>query len=67
MASADPLTRARNATAKMDTHRAALARLADERAEAVRDAIAAGMSRSAVARELGVTPQAITKLLLRRE
>lgn len=67
MASADPLIRARRAAAQMETHRAALARLADERAEAVRDALAAGMSRSAVARELGVTPQAITKLLLRGE
>lgn len=59
----DPLTRARRAAAQMDTHRAALARLAQERADAVREAIAGGMSRSAIARELGVTPQAITKLL----
>lgn len=49
----------------MDTHRAALARLADERAAAVRDALAAGMTRSQVARALGVSPQAITQLLQR--
>lgn len=61
----DPLTKARRAAAQMDTHRAALARLAQERADAVRDAITAGMSRSEIARQLGVSPQAITKLLSR--
>lgn len=62
---ADPLTRARRAAAQMDTHRAALARLGQERADAIRDALAGGMSRSQIARELGVSPQAITKLLAR--
>jgi transposase-like protein len=49
----------------MDFHRAALARLGQERADAVRAAIDGGMSRSDVARALGVSPQAITKLLAR--
>jgi DNA invertase Pin-like site-specific DNA recombinase len=60
---ADPLTRARRAAAQMDSHRAALARLAQERADAVREAVAGGMKRSEVARQLGISPQAITKLL----
>jgi transposase-like protein len=47
----------------MDSHRAALARLAQERADAVREAVAGGMKRSEVARQLGISPQAITKLL----
>jgi hypothetical protein len=38
---------------------------ADERADAIRKAIAGGLSRSEVARRLGVTPQAITKVLHR--
>ena len=64
--STDPITRARRAAARMDTHRAALARLSEERADAVKDALADGMSRSDVARALGVSPQAITKLLRQR-
>jgi DNA-binding NarL/FixJ family response regulator len=59
----DPLADARRAAAEMDGHRAALALLADQRAEAVRRALAGGLSRSDVARSLGVTRQAITKLL----
>jgi hypothetical protein len=47
----------------MDSHRGALALLADRRADAVRRAMAGGLSRSDVARSLGVTRQAITKLL----
>jgi DNA-binding NarL/FixJ family response regulator len=62
----DPLVDARRAAAEMDNHRAALAALADQRAEAVRRAIAGGLSRSDVARSLGVTRQAITKLLTDR-
>lgn len=61
----DALERARHAAAAMDTHRAAMARLAQERADAIREAIATGMSRSEVARALGVSPQAVTKLLQR--
>lgn len=61
----DPLTRARRAAARMDDHRAALARLADERVEAIREAIASGLSQADVARELGISRQAITKLLQR--
>lgn len=62
---ADPLTRARRAAARMDSHRAAMARLGQERADAIREALATGMKRSEVARALGVSPQAITKLLQR--
>lgn len=65
MASADPLTRARRTAARMDTHRAALSRLADERAEAVRDAVASGMTRSQVAQALGISKQALAQILSR--
>ena len=61
----DHVARARRLAAEMDIHRAAMARLAQERADAVREAIAGGMSRSDIARALGVSPQAITKLLQR--
>lgn len=47
----------------MDTHRAALARLAQERADAIREALAGGLSQADVARELGVTRQAVSKAL----
>ena len=60
------LEAARRAAAHMDWHRSALATLADQRAQAVRDALGLGMSRTDVARALGVTPQAITKLLRNR-
>jgi hypothetical protein len=59
----DALADARRAAAEMDDHRGALALLADRRADAVRRAMAGGLSRSDVARSLGVTRQAITKLL----
>lgn len=49
----------------MDDHRAALSRLADERAAAVRAALATGMSRSEVARELGISKQALALILKR--
>jgi DNA-directed RNA polymerase specialized sigma24 family protein len=61
----DPLIIARRAAMEMERHRIALARLADQRAAAVRLAIGRGLSRAEVARRLGVTPQAITKLLNR--
>jgi hypothetical protein len=61
----EPLERARRASLAMDHHRGALAALATERAEAVMEALQTGMSRSEVARELGVTPQAVTKLMKR--
>lgn len=60
-----PLDRARQASVAMDAYRGALAHLARERAEAIREALRSGMSRSEVARRLGVTPQTITKLLHR--
>jgi hypothetical protein len=59
----DHLERARAASAAIETHRAAMGAARLRRAAAVRDALDAGMSRSQIARALGVTPQAITKLL----
>jgi predicted transcriptional regulator len=49
----------------MDRHLAAIARLADERALAIQELLDAGLTRSEVARGLGVTPAVITKLLKR--
>jgi plasmid maintenance system antidote protein VapI len=62
----DPLADARRAAAAMEEHRTALADLADRRARAVHRALARGQSRSDVARSLGVSRQAITKLLAGR-
>lgn len=62
---ADPLARARRFHAKMDELRDSMATLADLRAEAVREALDSGMTRADVARQLGVTPQAVTKILQR--
>jgi DNA-directed RNA polymerase specialized sigma24 family protein len=59
----DALADARRAATEMDDHRAALALLADRRARAVRRAMGGGLSCSDVARSLGVTRQAISKLL----
>lgn len=61
----DPCTRARRATEEMERHLAAIARLADERALAVRELLDRGLTRSEVARRLGVTPAVITKILKR--
>jgi DNA-binding NarL/FixJ family response regulator len=63
---ADPLAVARRCAARMDTHRAALSRLADKRADAVRDALASGMSRTQIASELGITKQAVALILKRQ-
>jgi transposase len=59
------LTRARTATLEMEYHLSAIARLADERALAIQEMLAQGLSRSEVARRLGVTPAVITKILKR--
>jgi len=61
----DPWARARKATAEMERHLAAIARLADERALAVQELLDRGLTRSEVARHLGVTPAVITKILKR--
>lgn len=61
----DPLTRATRATAEMEHHLGAIARLADERALAVQELLDGGLSRSEVARRLGVTPAVISKILKR--
>ena len=48
---------------EMDYHLSAIARLADERAIAVQELLDRGLTRSEVARRLGVTPAVITKIL----
>ena len=49
----------------MEYHLSAIARLADERALAVQELLDRGLTRSEVARRLGVTPAVITKILKR--
>jgi predicted transcriptional regulator len=49
----------------MEHHLSAIARLADDRALAVQELLDCGLSRSEVARRLGVTPAVITKILKR--
>jgi hypothetical protein len=61
----DPWDRARKATEEMERHLAAIARLADERALAIQELLDRGLTRSDVARDLGVTPAVITKILKR--
>jgi DNA invertase Pin-like site-specific DNA recombinase len=61
----DAWDRARQATEEMEQHLAAIARLADERAAAIRELLDHGFRRSEVARRLGVTPAVITKVLSR--
>lgn len=61
----DPWARATRATAEMERHLAAIARLADERALAIQELLDQGLTRSEVARRLGVTPAVITKILKR--
>jgi len=60
---ADPIRRAAAAAVLMDDLRAAIAEAARVRHEAVAAAADRGMSRAAIARALGVSPQAITNLL----
>jgi DNA invertase Pin-like site-specific DNA recombinase len=61
----DPWDRARKATEEMERHLAAIARLADDRALAIHELLDRGLTRSDVARDLGVTPAVITKILKR--
>ena len=61
----DPWARARKATLEMEYHLSAIARLADERALAIQELLDRGLTRSEVARGLGVTPAVITKILKR--
>jgi DNA invertase Pin-like site-specific DNA recombinase len=60
-----PWVRVPKATEEMERHRAAIARLADERALAIQELLDRGLTRSEVARGLGVTPAVITKILKR--
>jgi DNA invertase Pin-like site-specific DNA recombinase len=61
----DPWARAQKATEEMERHLAAIARLADDRAIAVQELLDRGLTRSEVARRLGVTPAVISKILKR--
>ena len=61
----DAWARAQRTTAEMERHLGAIARLADERAVAIRELLDHGFTRSEVARRLGVTPAVITKVLRR--
>jgi predicted transcriptional regulator len=61
----DPWARAHKATIQMEYHLSAIARLADERALAISELLDRGLTRSEVARRLGVTPAVITKILKR--
>ncbi|HEV8625525.1 MAG TPA: helix-turn-helix domain-containing protein [Acidimicrobiia bacterium] len=61
----DAWVRAHKATEEMERHLAAIARLADERAIAIQELLDHGLTRSEVARRLGVTPAVITKILKR--
>jgi DNA invertase Pin-like site-specific DNA recombinase len=65
MSQGDAWDRARKATEEMEQHLTAIARLADERAVAIRELLDHGFTRSDVARRLGVTPAVITKVLSR--
>ena len=61
----DAWVRAQQATEEMERHLAAIARLADQRAIAIQELLDDGLTRSEVARRLGVTPAVITKILKR--
>jgi transposase-like protein len=61
----DAWARAQKTTEEMERHLAAIARLADERALAIQELLDHGLTRSEVARRLGVTPAVITKILKR--
>lgn len=65
MSGDDAWARAREATVEMEYHLSAIARLADERALAIQELLDLGLTRSEVARRLGVTPAVITKILKR--
>jgi hypothetical protein len=65
MSRGDPWARARKATTEMEHHLSEIARLADERALAIQELLDQGLTRSEVARRLGVTPAVITKILKR--
>lgn len=59
----DPLAVARLCVEDIQRHRESIARLAEMRRDAIRAAIDSGMSQYAVAKELGITPQAVAKVL----
>lgn len=59
----DPLAIARLCIEDMQRHRESIAELARMRREAILAALDSGMSQYAVAKELGITPQAVAKAL----
>jgi hypothetical protein len=61
----DPLARAQAAAAAMAALSLDLEALADLRADAVAEVVASGVSRSEVARRLGVTPAIVTRAMAR--
>jgi IS30 family transposase len=62
----DPLAVARLCVEDIQRHRESIAELARTRREAIQAALDSGMSQYAVAKALGVTPQAVAKLLRAR-
>lgn len=59
----DPLAVAKLCVEDMQQHRESIARLAEMRRDAIRAAVDGGMSQYAVAKELGISPQAVAKVL----
>jgi transposase len=59
----DPLTVAKLCVEDIQRHRESIAELARMRKAAIRAAVDSGMSQYAVAKELGITPQAVAKVL----
>lgn len=61
----DPLEVARLCVEDIERHRESIAHLAKMRQDAIRAALDGGMSQYAVAKALGITPQAVAKILAR--
>jgi predicted secreted Zn-dependent protease len=59
----DPLAVAKLCVEDIQRHRESIAELARLRKRAIQKAIDGGMSQYAVAKELGITPQAVAKIL----
>ena len=59
----DPLAVAKLCVEDIQRHRESIAELARMRRDAIRAAVDSGMSQYAVAKELGITPQAVAKVL----
>ncbi len=64
-ARAEILDRVRRASAGIEDARRLMSEHAAERADAIRDALATGMSQADVARELGLSPSAVNGALIK--